>query len=129
MAENLTEHLAGKECTGFDPRPHYFADGDFVTYFASEERACEERVDELLTVYRSMKTGNLVGCKIKGVRRILQTLGNFGVVVKEKSVVLGVLFMAAALARPERRDDYAKIGSQFGNTPMEAKELEAAMAA
>src|SRR5712692_11582165 len=36
MAENLTEHLAGKECTGFDPRPHYFADGDFVTYFASE---------------------------------------------------------------------------------------------
>jgi hypothetical protein len=73
MAMTLMEYLEGKECREFIPRPHYFQDGDYVTYFATDELAFEERIDQLLTIYRCMETNALIGCKIKGVRRILES--------------------------------------------------------
>src|SRR5262245_16428523 len=42
-AESLTEYLVGRRCKAFVPRPHYFQDGDFVSYYFAEERAYEER--------------------------------------------------------------------------------------
>jgi hypothetical protein len=67
------EYLEGKECRDFVPRPHYFQDGDYVTYFSSDQLAFEERIDELLTIHRSMETNAVIGCKINGVRHILET--------------------------------------------------------
>ena len=42
--------------------------------FSATPTICQ-RVDELLTIYLSMDSNDLVGYKIKGVRRILDTLG------------------------------------------------------
>ncbi len=129
MAENLTERLAGRRCADFNPRPMYFQDGDYVTYFFKDEIAEENRVDELLTVYRSIKTGEMVGCKIKGVRRILQMLGRFGVVIQDEHNVLGILFVGAALILPERREEHEKVGERVGSVPLDSKEIQSALAA
>lgn len=56
---------------GFKAVPHYFPDGDFISCFASDERCYAKQVGERLTVYYSDKTGEVVGCKIKGVKAIM----------------------------------------------------------
>ena len=126
MAETLATYLAGKRCMGLKSRPLYFQDGDFVTFFFKEDLAFEERVDELVTVYRSMRTREMVGCKIKGVHRILSTLGNFGVVIDDTRVQLGMLFLGAALVNPARRPEYERISRQYGSLNVDKEISQAA---
>ena len=76
--------------------PHYFPTGDYVTYYAKDERCYAERVDDLLTVFLSNETRELVGCKIKGVKRLLDAMGMFGVVVKRDDKVLLEMFFVLA---------------------------------
>ena len=67
MEQTLKEYLRTHPCQGFNPVPHYSALGDFLTYYFRDDRAYEQRVDEVLTVYLSMKTHELVGFKITGI--------------------------------------------------------------
>ncbi len=92
MADKLTEYLSEHPNKGFHPIPFYSELGDFVTYYARDERCFERRVDDLLTVYLSMATKELVGCKIKGVKHLLQTAGNFLVSIGSGQVKLAFFF-------------------------------------
>jgi len=103
MAEDLMSYLDGREATGFEPRPFYSPDGDFLTFHFREDDHYAERVDELLTVYLSMDTQELVGCKVKGVRRILDTLGKLGVLVDDGEIKMSFLFLSAAFSREDAR--------------------------
>lgn len=96
MEQTLNEYLKTHDCQGFRPVPHYFAFGDYLTYYFRDDRAYEQRVDDLLTVYLSMSTDELVGCKIKGVAHILRTAGDFGVRVDDGDVRLGFFFFVGA---------------------------------
>jgi hypothetical protein len=84
MAETLIDYLEKIEPQGFEPRPIYSADGDFITVYLTDEDSYAERVDQLLTVYLSVEKHALVGCKIEGVCRLLKTLGDFGVSIDGK---------------------------------------------
>lgn len=95
---SLDEYRKGKRPGKFEARPLYVPEGDCLTFYFKDDEAYAERVDELLTVYRSMKSDELVGCQIKGVRFILKNLGNFGVQVKDGSIDLRALFIAYAFA-------------------------------
>ena len=126
MAKDLTTLLKEKSRGSRKGQPAYFEDGDFVTFFCADDLSHEERADELVTIYRSFKTGDMVGCKIKGVQKILSTFGNFGVVIHDHGSKLthGMLFMGAALlAEPDRRAEYENLGKRFGkmeiNVPFE----------
>ena len=88
MEQDLKQYLAEHPCKGFRPVPHYFPAGDYVTFYAKPERCFAERVDDLLTVFLSDETGEMVGCKIKGVKHLLATLGGFGFVVKSAELAL-----------------------------------------
>ena len=79
MEQDLDEYLKTHKAKGFKAVPHYFGQGDFVTYYFRDDPCYAERVDDLLTVFLTFDTKELVGCKIKGVRHILRTAGNFGV--------------------------------------------------
>jgi len=59
---NLKEYLATHEHRGFKKGVRDF--GTHVTYFAKEDRCVGEQVDENLTIYRSVKDGEIVGVKI-----------------------------------------------------------------
>src|SRR5262245_36993076 len=102
--KNLKEYLLKHKCKEFNAVPHYSAAGDFLTYSFRDERAYEQRVDELLTVYLSANSHELVGCKIKGVRHILETAGEFGVSLEEgESVKLGFFFFVGAATAHEEK--------------------------
>ena len=77
----------------FEPKPFYSKEGDALTFYFEDEPSYRDRVDDFLTIYRSLKNNEMVGCQIKGVRNILKTLGDFGVSIREKQVSLGLLFI------------------------------------
>jgi len=127
MEQTLREHFQTHSCQGFKPVPHYSPLGDFVTWFFRDDRAYEERVDELLTVYLSMKTGDLVGCKIEGVRKLLQTAGDFGVTL-DTDVRLGFfLFIGAVAAKDaKQKQRYQELARIAKDTSVARAQLLAA---
>jgi hypothetical protein len=127
MAKNLSEYLETHRANGFRPAPHYFAQGDFVTYYFRNDPCYAERVDDLLTVFLTFDTKELVGCKIKGVKHILQTAGNFGVALNDGDLRLGMFFfVGAALAKDEaQRSRYEQIGEKAKEAVVDRRELEA----
>lgn len=126
MAESLTDYLKDKDVIGFESRPVYSRDGDFITLFLQDEDHYAERVDELLTVYHSTRNDALIGCKIKGVQLLLDTLGKFGVRVDDGEVELNLLFVAGALISPSREDQYQNLGKQTSKFRIPRRELQAA---
>lgn len=128
MAETLATYLKGKRCRGLRTRPVYFPEGDFVTLFVKDDLAHEDRVDELVTIYRSIANDEIVGCKIKGVKRLLNMLDAFGVIVAEKNLVLGFLFLAAfgAADKAERQPDVKEFAQKYGYLPVDREVAQAA---
>ena len=61
----------------FEAKPRYIPQGDMIVFFFDEAESYAERVDHCLTVYRSFKTNQLTGCKVKGVKRTLGVAGDF----------------------------------------------------
>lgn len=128
MAKDLKEHLKGRKVKDFKAVPHYFANGDYVTYYLRNDRCHAQRVDDLLTVYLAMGTDELVGCKIKGVKHILQTAGDFGVRVDDGDVHLGLFFfLGAAWTKDEaKKKRYEELGRMAKNVSLNREELQPA---
>jgi hypothetical protein len=130
MANQLTEYLQGRVCRGFHPHPFYSKEGDFLTYFFRGDNAYAERIDDILTVYRSMDTTELVGFKIKGVRYIVETLGEFHRQYRDEDgeVMLSLLVIAGmALSNdPDAKMHYKEIGRQTQTIPLNTRELQPA---
>src|SRR5436853_6206745 len=93
---SLTEYLKGKKPGRFQPHPHYSPEGDCLIFYFRNEDSYRKRIDNFVTVYLSMDKNELVGCQIKGVHRLLERMGSFGVAIKNKKgeVELGLLFLA-----------------------------------
>lgn len=126
MVQTLKEYLVEHPPKGFHPTPHYFGQGDFVTYYFRNEPCYAERVDDLLTVYLAFETKELVGCKIDGVKQILGTARDFGIALDDREVRLGIfLFLGAALARDEsQRNRYRQLGREAKEVAVDRKQLE-----
>lgn len=134
MAETLADFVRRHKPKRFAPVPYYVSESDTVVFFFKEAASFAERIDGLLTIYRSQETDELVGCEIKGVKRKLEMLGAFGVLLddlgKTKRIKLGLLFLAAmANAREgEPKRTYEELGTiaKATGAELDAKELLAA---
>ena len=128
MDQTLKEYLRTHPCKGFHAVPHYSVLGDFLTCFVRDERAYEQPVDEWLTVYLSMKSNELVGCKIHGVRHLLQTAGDFGVPLEGDAVRLGFFLFVGAMAAREtkQKQRYEELRRLARDARLDRKELAAA---
>lgn len=110
---NLATYRAENPHKGFSKQPHYYPVGDYLTFYASDERCFAERVNELLTVYVSTDDRHLVGCKVKNVQQVMQQLEQLHVHVFDSQLSLGLLFVSVAAITEEtdtrgRVLDYAK---------------------
>jgi len=128
MAQDLKEYLETHPPQGFRPVPHYFAQGDFVTYFFRNERAYSQRVDDILTVFLAFDTNELVGCKIKGVKHILQAAGDFGVSLDDGDVQLGLFFfVGASVAKDiDQKKRYDELRQVAKTATLDKRELQTA---
>jgi len=55
----------------FKPRAVYIKEGDAIEFVAAPDDYYRERIDSLVTVYVSEKTGEVVGSFIKGISRFM----------------------------------------------------------
>lgn len=90
--------LLARPASDFKPSAAYDPDGDCIEFLAKPDPFYEERVDELLTVYYSQKTHEVIGSLIKGVSRLMERLADkmpgFMITVEDRRVRLEHLFLA-----------------------------------
>lgn len=65
--------LLARPAERFRPTATYDPDGDCIEFLAKPDPFCAERVDDLVTVYFSQETGEIIGSLINGVSRICST--------------------------------------------------------
>jgi hypothetical protein len=90
--------LLARPAEQFEPTATYEPDGDCIEFLAKPDPFYAERVDDLVTVYYSQQTGEVVGSLLKGVRRfceqILQTMPGFSIEIRDGRVRLVHIFRA-----------------------------------
>ena len=73
----------------------YVQRGDYLSVFFSDEDYFAERIDDFLTVYRSVDSESLIGCKVKGVSLLAKNIQN-EISIEDENVSLLVLLKADA---------------------------------
>ncbi len=85
----------------FEPIATYDEDGDCVEFLARPDSFYAERIDDLVTVYYSQETDEVIGSLIKGVSKYCQKLKKkmpgFSVIIQDGSIMLAHLFLAHVL--------------------------------
>lgn len=70
--DGAIEHRLSQLQNSVDPVVGYVPAGDYLSVLLKDEPYFAQRIDNMLTVYLSMATKDLVGCKIKGVSVMLE---------------------------------------------------------
>ena len=69
----------------FSAEPWYNQDGDCLVYKMASEASVADRIDELLTIYRSAEDNRPIGFQIKGIGAIIRKFGLAGLAISSKS--------------------------------------------
>src|SRR6266852_2891605 len=97
--------LLAKPAEQFRPTATYDPDGDCIEFLAKPDPFFAERVDDLVTVYYSQQTGEIVGSLIKGVCRFCQQFSKknpgFRIVIQDGPVRLEHIFLARLWSLPQ----------------------------
>lgn len=82
----------------FQPTATYDPDGDCIEFIASPDSFYAERIDSLVTVYRSQDNDAVIGSLIKGVskfvREVLVRVPGFKIEIRDGRIKLEHLFTA-----------------------------------
>jgi hypothetical protein len=97
--------------------PIYGEAEDSLTFSESYGR----RIDELLTLFLSLKGDKLVGFQVKGVRKNLRRPGDFGIAIKHGKIRCGLFFhlLAFLAEKPEQKENYLDLGQKTRDVDME----------
>jgi len=101
--------LLARPAEQFEPTAIYDPDGDCIEFLAKPDSFYAERVDDLVTVYYSQETQEVIGSLIKGVRgfsqKILKAMPGCQIEIRDGRVRLVHIFRArlwTSKAAPER---------------------------
>lgn len=90
--------LLAKPVECFKPMAVYDADGDCVEFLAKPDAFYAERVDDLVTVYYSQETGEVIGSLIKGISKFCKQMRDrmpgFRIEIQDGRVSLQHIFLA-----------------------------------
>jgi hypothetical protein len=90
--------LLARSAEQFRPTATYDPDGDCIEFLAKAEPFFAERVDDLVTVYYSQESGEVIGSLLKGVsafcKQMLERMPGFQIEIHDGRVRLVHLFRA-----------------------------------
>lgn len=96
FANNVLE-TAG-QAGEFIPQAYYDPDGDCIEFIAKPDPFYGERIDDLVTVYYSQDSGEIIGSLIKGVsvflKKLSKQLPGFRISIEDHGVRLEHIFQA-----------------------------------
>ena len=114
----------------FRPTATYDPDGDCIEFFAEPDPFYAERVDDLVTVYYSQDTREVIGSLIKSVTRLCRDLSEkmpgFKIEIQDGHIRLHHLFLARLWASQFASRDiitltYRKLIKVSGDTIVEGE--------
>jgi hypothetical protein len=90
--------LLAEPAEQFKPTAAYDPDGDCIEFLASPDPFYAERVDDLVTVYYSQETDQVIGSLIKGVSKFCSALSEkmpgFQIEIQDRRMKLQHIFLA-----------------------------------
>ena len=96
FAKRMT--LLAQPAEQFKPTATYDPDGDCIEFLAKPDPFYAERIDDLVTVYYSQETDEVIGSLIKGVsafcREVLNKMPGFRIEIQDGPVRLQHIFRA-----------------------------------
>src|SRR5438270_3163500 len=105
--------LLARPADQFQPTATYDPDGDCIEFLAKPDAFYAERVDDLVTVYYSQETNEVIGSLIKGVsgfcQKILETMPGFQIEIRDGRVRLVHIFRARLWASKREPRDLATL--------------------
>lgn len=129
MANRSTElirHVKENSPNGvFRPFAYYDADSDTLTFYFRNEPDYSKRINKLVTIHLSMGSHELVGCQIKGVRRVVDEIGDFDVEVRHGRIKLSIVLLPFLGSIPPEDEDSRQLFRQLGRAASDA-EIETA---
>lgn len=90
LMQFLRENPPAKQ---FTPYCHLNKKSDSLTVYFEGDADYSERLNDHVTLYRSLETKEVVGCRIKGIDEILEDLPNY-LQVNHDGVQLSIIFLA-----------------------------------
>lgn len=82
----------------FQPTATYDPDGDCIEFLAKPDPFFAERIDDLVTVYYSQETNQVIGSLLKGVKIFCSSLSSklpgFRILIQDSPVLLSHIFLA-----------------------------------
>jgi hypothetical protein len=127
MADQLTRYVRSRKPQPFRPHPFYSKEGDFLTYFFRGDDYYAVRKDGHLTVYLSMDGNEFVGFKLKGVRLLFDTVGEYFVQVRKGGDLMLSLLVNAGLIlsdEPAALPDYQRAMRDTKSVALRTEEFE-----
>lgn len=75
--------------------PYYYLSeaSDSLTVYFEGDADYSERLSDHVTLYRSLETDEVVGCRIKGISGILEDLPNY-IQINHDGIQLSIIFLA-----------------------------------
>lgn len=115
-AQQIKEFLKeNPPASKFVPYCYISKDADTLTVYFEGDADYSERLNDHITIYRSVETNEVVGCRIKGISGILEDLPNY-IRIKKDDIDLAVLFLAfrggAEGAVRDTVNDLAKVAAE-----------------
>ena len=109
---------------GFSPYCYYGTEEDALMFYFRNEADYAKRLNSRVTVYLSLDGNELLGCQIKGVRRVLEDIGNFDVTIEHGKVKLKLVFLAFLGTIDDdspARELYLQLGKQAAETDVDVE--------
>jgi hypothetical protein len=123
--------LLAKPAEQFRPTATYDPDGDCIEFLASPDSFYAERVDDLVTVYYSQETGEVIGSLIKGVSKfckaLLEKMPGFRIEIRDGRVSLEHIFRVRLWSSPFAPDELPTLTYQKLIDIAEESQVEAEM--
>mgnify|MGYP000476459883 CR=1 FL=1 len=117
--------LLARPAEKYNPTATYDPDGDCIEFLAKPDPFYAERVDDLVTVYYSQSTHEVIGSLIKGVSRFCermdQSMPGFKIVIRDGRVRLEYLFLAQLWHMKDEILTYRKLIQVAEETNVEAE--------
>jgi len=96
VTESQVEQFLNAHPVNGDFKPHCYISevGDALNVYFDDAQDYSERLTDHVTLFRSVETNDVVGCRIKGISGILEDLPNY-IEVNHDDIALSVIFLAA----------------------------------
>lgn len=101
--EELADFLK-REHGPFRPKPFYERETDSLIYYVRDVPSFGQRINSLFTLFLAVDDNTLVGCEVKGAKRLVDRVGSFVIEVEDhdsRKIRLGALVGYALAPEPD----------------------------